>query len=64
MPTYSYRCPDCGYAFDAHQHMSDPPITTCPNCGENNVRKSFGPTGVVFKGSGFYHTDSRAAAKK
>lgn len=44
--------------------MSDPPITTCPNCGKNNVRKSFGPTGVVFKGSGFYHTDSRAAAKK
>ena len=58
MPTYSYACKDCGHAFDTVQSFSDPSLTTCPECG-GNLRKVFNSVGVVFKGSGFYRTDSR-----
>ena len=62
MPTYSYACTDCGNRFDAVQAFSDAALTTCPKCS-GRLRKLFGKVGVVFKGSGFYRTDSREAAK-
>ena len=64
MPTYQYACkqPACGHRFEAVQSFSDDPITACPVC-EGEVRKVFSAVGVVFKGSGFYRTDSREGAK-
>jgi putative FmdB family regulatory protein len=59
MPTYSYRCADCGHAFDIHQAFTDDALTICPSCG-GALRKVFSPVGVTFSGSGFYRTDSRA----
>lgn len=61
MPTYSYRCTQCGHAFDIHQAFSDDTLTVCPSCG-GTLRKVFSPVGVTFSGSGFYRTDSRASA--
>lgn len=58
MPTYQYACTDCGHDFEAVQSFSDDALTTCPECG-GSLRKLFGNVGVVFKGSGFYRTDSR-----
>lgn len=58
MPTYAYACKDCGHNFDVHQSFSDDSLTTCPECG-GTLRKKFNTVGVVFKGSGFYRTDSR-----
>lgn len=63
MPTYSYACKDCGHAFDIVQSFSDDALTVCPECG-GTLRKQFNAVGVVFKGSGFYRTDSRDSAKK
>ena len=62
MPTYSYACTECGNRFDAVQAFSDDALTTCPECS-GRLRKLFGNVGVVFKGSGFYRTDSRESAK-
>lgn len=62
MPTYSYRCKNCDYAFDIHQEFSDSTLTQCPSCGEERLRKVFGTVGVTFKGSGFYATDSRSGS--
>ncbi|MET0700559.1 MAG: FmdB family zinc ribbon protein [Mycobacterium sp.] len=62
MPTYSYACTECGDRFDAVQAFSDDALTTCTKCS-GRLRKLFGSVGVVFKGSGFYRTDSREAAK-
>lgn len=59
MPTYSYRCTECGNAFDIQQSFSDATLTECPVCG-GKLRKIFSPVGVTFNGSGFYRTDSRA----
>lgn len=59
MPTYAYACKDCGHAFDIHQSFSDDSLTVCPECG-GALRKKFNSVGVVFKGSGFYRTDSRS----
>ena len=61
MPTYSYRCTECDNAFDIHQAFTDDTLTVCPVCG-GKLRKVFSPVGVTFSGSGFYRTDSRAAA--
>src|SRR5882672_7614766 len=63
MPTYQYACtnPECGNRFELVQSFTDPAASTCPVCG-TPVRKVYGSVGVVFKGSGFYRTDSRAAA--
>lgn len=62
MPTYSYACTECGDRFDAVQAFSDSALTTCSKCN-GRLRKLFGNVGVVFKGSGFYRTDSRESAK-
>ena len=58
MPTYSYKCPTCGHAFDIQQSFTDGSLTDCPNCG-GALRKVFSAVGVTFNGSGFYRTDSR-----
>lgn len=58
MPTYQYRCTSCGNELEAVQKFTDPALTTCPEC-EGSLRKLFSAVGVVFKGSGFYATDSR-----
>ena len=62
MPTYSYACTACGHRFDAQQAFTDPSLTECPECS-GRLRKLFGAVGVVFKGSGFYRTDSRSSGK-
>ncbi|MBM7474291.1 FmdB family zinc ribbon protein [Curtobacterium herbarum] len=62
MPTYSYRCTECGNAFDIKQSFSDDALTECPVCG-GVLRKVFSPVGVTFNGGGFYRTDSRPAPK-
>jgi len=60
MPTYTYRCTNCEYQFDIKQRMAEDPLTDCPECEQENVlRKVLNPVGIVFKGSGFYVTDSR-----
>ncbi len=58
MPTYQYACTACGHELEAVQSFSDDALTTCPECS-GALRKLFGNVGVVFKGSGFYRTDSR-----
>jgi putative FmdB family regulatory protein len=63
MPTYEYQCKACGTHHDVVQKFGDDPLTECPSCG-GPLRKVFGAVGVVFKGSGFYKTDSRTSAKK
>ena len=61
MPTYQYACTECGHAFEQVQSFSDDALTVCPEC-EGKLRKVFNAVGVVFKGSGFYRTDSRAGS--
>jgi putative FmdB family regulatory protein len=63
VPTYSYACTECGDRFDAVQAFTDDALTTCEKCS-GRLRKLFNSVGVVFKGSGFYRTDSRADGKK
>jgi putative FmdB family regulatory protein len=58
MPTYEYACRACGHHFEARQSFSEAPLTTCPVC-QGEVRRVFHPVGIVFKGSGWYITDSR-----
>ena len=62
MPTYSYACTECDNKFDVVQAFSDDALKQCPEC-DGRLRKLFGKVGVVFKGSGFYRTDSRESAK-
>ena len=64
MPTYSYRCANCGHEFDQYQSFTDDALTVCPVCGEPQLRKVFNSIGVSFTGSGFYRNDSRAADSK
>lgn len=60
MPTYTYRCNNCDYEFEIRQRMADAPLTDCPACETNStLRKVVNSVGIVFKGSGFYVTDSR-----
>lgn len=61
MPTYSYRCTECGTAFDIQQAFTDDTLTECPSC-QGKLRKLFNTVGVTFNGSGFYRTDSRAGS--
>lgn len=60
MPTYQYLCTACSHAFEQVQSFSDDALTVCPAC-EGKLRKVFNSVGVVFKGSGFYKTDSRSS---
>lgn len=62
MPTYSYACTECDHRFDEVQAFTDDALTTCPQCA-GRLRKLFNSVGVVFKGSGFYRTDSREPQK-
>src|SRR3954447_13049569 len=62
MPTYQYACTSCGERLEVVQKFSDDPLTSCPVC-EGRLRKVFSAVGVVFKGSGFYRTDSREKPK-
>lgn len=62
MPTYSYACTECGNRFDMVQAFTDDALTNCEECN-GRLRKIFGKVGVVFKGSGFYRTDSRESGK-
>ena len=61
MPTYMYKCAECGHRFEAVQGFHDDPLDTCPDCG-GAVRRVIGNVGVTFKGSGFYRTDSRTSS--
>jgi len=63
VPTYSYRCTECGNAFDVVQSFTDDSLTVCPVCS-GVLRKVFSPVGVTFNGSGFYRTDSRSSGSK
>jgi putative FmdB family regulatory protein len=58
VPTYQYTCTDCGEQVEVVQKFTDDALTVCPACG-GKLRKVFSPVGIVFKGSGFYRTDSR-----
>jgi putative FmdB family regulatory protein len=62
MPTYQYACTECGERLEVVQKFTDDALTVCPAC-QGRLRKLFSPVGVVFKGSGFYKTDSRAGSK-
>jgi len=61
MPTYEYACRKCGEHLDVVQSFHDEPFTVCANCG-GELKKVFGNIGIVFKGSGFYKTDSRSTS--
>jgi putative FmdB family regulatory protein len=63
VPTYEYVCTDCGNDLEVVQKFTDAPLTQCPVC-HGRLRKVFYPVGVVFKGSGFYRTDSRTSEKE
>src|SRR5713101_6954981 len=62
MPTYAYRCQNCGSEFEKAQKFADKPVTKCPVCGKGPVRRLFQPAAIVFKGSGWYATDHRSAS--
>ncbi len=64
MPTYEYRCPECGNEFEKFQKMSDEPVAECPECGAASERRLSGGAGLLFKGSGFYITDYRGEGYK
>src|SRR3954454_8588352 len=61
MPTYQNACTECGHAFEQFQSFSEDALTVCPSCS-GRLRKVYNAVGVVFKGSGFYRTDSRGAS--
>jgi putative FmdB family regulatory protein len=63
MPTYEYQCTSCGHQIEVFQRITEDPLTTCGVCG-GPLRKVFHPAGIVFKGSGFYATDSRSSSSK
>ena len=62
MPIYGYRCSNCGHEFEIQQRMSDEPLKVCPKC-QGKLTKMLYPTGVIFKGSGFYSTDYKDSGK-
>ena len=65
MPTYEYRCHACGSRFEEFQKMSDDPVETCPECGEDEAERLMSAgAGVVFKGSGFYETDYKRSGRQ
>jgi putative FmdB family regulatory protein len=62
MPLYEYECNSCGTRFEKMQPVTAPPLTECLECGSGPIRRIFHPVGVIFKGSGWYITDSRKPA--
>lgn len=63
MPTYDYQCDACGHAFEEWQSFKDEPLTKCPGCKKNKLRRLMGGgAAVIFKGSGFYQTDYRSGS--
>jgi putative FmdB family regulatory protein len=62
MPTYQYRCKECGHDFDVVQAFSDDALTKCPECKKNALKKVYGNVGISFKGSGFYKNDARSSS--
>ena len=65
MPTYEYRCGNCGHKFEQFQSMKAKPLRKCPACGKNKLNRLIGTgAGVIFKGSGFYETDYRSESYK
>jgi putative FmdB family regulatory protein len=63
MPTYEYVCRDCGHHLEVVQSFTDDPLQTCQRC-QGQLRKVFSAAGIIFKGSGYYVTDTRASARK
>ncbi len=63
MPIYEYECPICGIRFERQQRFTDPPIETCPE-GHPGVRRVFTPAGIIFKGEGWYITESRKSKNR
>ena len=63
MPLYDYQCDRCGHRFEVRQGIKEDPLTTCPQCGAT-IRRVIHPVGIVFKGSGFYITDSRSQSSR
>lgn len=63
VPTYEYECAACGHTFEAIQSFHDRPQSRCSQCG-GKVRKLFHPAGIIFRGSGWYATDSRSSAEQ
>jgi putative FmdB family regulatory protein len=59
MPIYTYHCENCGHQFDKRQSFNESHLVVCPECHKHSLRRVYMPTGVVFKGSGFYITDKR-----
>jgi putative FmdB family regulatory protein len=62
MPTYGYRCSNCGHEFEIQQKITDPPLKACPKC-QGKLSKTIYPVGIRFKGSGFYSTDYKSSGK-
>jgi len=60
MPVYTYHCDECGHEFEKYQSFSEDALTLCPNCAQETLRKVYSPALVVFKGSGFYVTDTKS----
>lgn len=63
MPTYEYECSDCGHRFEVFRSFQDAPLTSCEACG-GKLKKVFHPAGIIFKGSGWYATDSRTESER
>ena len=63
MPIYEYACKECGHRFEKMQPITSEPLKECPNCGKSTIQRVFQPVGVIFKGSGWYITDSRNNSK-
>lgn len=62
MPLYSYACGNCGVQFERLQKFTDKPIKRCPECSKSSVKRVIQPAGIIFKGSGWYKTDSRSSS--
>lgn len=62
MPLYTYECTNCGVVFERQQKFTDAPIKRCPECNKSAVKKVIQPAGIIFKGSGWYKTDSRSSS--
>jgi putative FmdB family regulatory protein len=62
MPTYDYKCNQCGYLFEVEQRITEPPLQFCPKC-KGTVNRLIAPVGILFKGSGFHVTDYRDSKK-